>query len=120
MYSIEYVCMMICISADRQRVHELLASPAVRAATALKKQTITKKTITREEDLQRVERREVPPRQTVLTEPQRQAAAAAAAYAASPDRRAKAAGAVLCVEGARQAGCNGYYKQDGASPPRPL
>ena len=102
--------MVICISADRQRVHELLASPAVRTATALKKQ--------------RVERREVPPRQTVLTEPQRQAAAAAAAaaaaYAASPagkDEAAKKKGAVLCVEGAGSAEWNGYYKEDGASAP---
>lgn len=113
MYPIEYVCMMICISADRQRVKELLASPAVRTATALKKQTITKQTITK----QRVERREVPPRQTVLTEPQRQA------YAASPagkDEAAKKKGAVLCVEGAGEAERNGYYKEDGAPASLPL
>ena len=62
MYPIEYVCMMICISADRQRVKELLASPRCKFAAIAAKQTIAK---------QRVERREVPPKQTVLTEPQK-------------------------------------------------
>ena len=46
---------------------------------------------------------------------QRQAAATAAA---SPeDERAKAAGAVLCVEGAGSTQCNGYYKEGGAPAP---
>ena len=39
------------------------------------------------------------------------------AAAASPDDQAKAAGAVLCVEGAGDARWNGYYKEDGAPPP---
>ena len=39
------------------------------------------------------------------------------AAAASPDVQAKAAGAVLCVEGAGSAECNGYYKEDGAPAP---
>ena len=48
---------------------------------------------------------------------QRQAATAAA----SPeDERAKAAGAVLCVEGAGDAARNGYYKKDGAPASLPL
>ena len=49
------------------------------------------------------------------------------AAAASPDGQAKAAGAVLCVEGAGTAErngyykqCNGYYKEDGAPAPLPL
>ena len=36
------------------------------------------------------------------------------AAAASPDVQAKAAGAVLCVEGAGTAEWNGYYKKNGA------
>ena len=39
------------------------------------------------------------------------------AAAASPDDQAKAAGAVLCVEGAGSAEYNGYYKEAGAPPP---
>ena len=39
------------------------------------------------------------------------------AAAASPDDQAKAAGAVLCVEGAGTAEFNGYYKEDGAPAP---
>ena len=42
------------------------------------------------------------------------------AAAASPDVQAKAAGAVLCVEGAGDAARNGYYKEDGAPAPLPL
>ena len=41
------------------------------------------------------------------------------AAAASPDDQAKAAGAVLCVEGAGTAERNGYYKEDGAPAPQP-
>ena len=36
------------------------------------------------------------------------------------DEAAKAAGAVLCVEGAGTARWNGYYKQDGAPASLPL
>ena len=39
------------------------------------------------------------------------------AAAASADDQAKAAGAVLCVEGAGSAEFNGYYKRNGAPPP---
>ena len=42
------------------------------------------------------------------------------AAAASPDDQAKAAGAVLCVEGAGTAELNGYYKENGAPAPLPL
>ena len=42
------------------------------------------------------------------------------AAAASPDVQAKAAGAVLCVEGAGDAARNGYYKEDGAPASLPL
>ena len=42
------------------------------------------------------------------------------AAAASLDVQAKAAGAVLCVEGAGDADYNGYYKEHGAPASLPL
>ena len=53
-----------------------------------------------------------------MTATQQQQRQAATAAAASPeDERAKSAWAVLCVEGAGNAECNGYYKIDGAPAP---